>query len=106
MSLTAVRAARAVLDGGWWPRSRNSVAEVPGSILALDERYGPIRQLMLNSHSILHRADRRTQAVRPPERPGHRCLVSPGQSRVTGRMVTSVATRRATSLRRRRVRRA
>ena len=51
LSLTAVRAARAVLDGGWWPRSRDPVAELPGLIIALNERYGPIRQLMLNSHS-------------------------------------------------------
>lgn len=51
LSLTAVRAARAVLDGGWWPRSRDPVAELPGLILTLNERYGPIRQLMLNSHS-------------------------------------------------------
>ncbi|MEV6923730.1 DUF5994 family protein [Dactylosporangium sp. NPDC051485] len=51
LSLTAVRATRAVLDGGWWPRSRDPVAELPGLILALNERYGPIRQLMLNSHS-------------------------------------------------------
>jgi hypothetical protein len=49
LSLTAVRATRAVLDGGWWPRSRDPVAELPGLILALNERYGPIRQLMLNS---------------------------------------------------------
>ncbi|UWP85451.1 DUF5994 family protein [Dactylosporangium fulvum] len=49
MSLAAVRASRAVLDGGWWPRSRDPVAELPGLILALNERYGPIRQLMLNS---------------------------------------------------------
>ncbi|MEV8517987.1 DUF5994 family protein [Dactylosporangium sp. NPDC051484] len=51
LSLTAVRATRAVLDGGWWPRSRDPVAELPGLILALNERYGPVRQLMLNSHS-------------------------------------------------------
>ncbi|WTZ05174.1 DUF5994 family protein [Micromonospora sp. NBC_01392] len=39
---------RAVLDGGWWPRSRNPAAELPGLVLALSERHGRIRHLMLN----------------------------------------------------------
>lgn len=47
--LAPVRAGRAVLDGGWWPRSWDPVAELPGLILALSARYGTIRQLMLNS---------------------------------------------------------
>jgi hypothetical protein len=46
--LVPVRAGQAVLDGGWWPRSADPVAELPGLVLALDERYGPIRQIMLN----------------------------------------------------------
>jgi hypothetical protein len=44
----AVRARQAVLDGGWWPRSTDPDVELPGLVLALSERYGPIRQLMLN----------------------------------------------------------
>src|SRR6202008_3277017 len=28
------------VDGGWWPRSRNAVAELPGLIEALDARPG------------------------------------------------------------------
>lgn len=47
--LAPVRAGRAVLDGGWWPRSWDPVAELPGLVLALSTRYGTIRQLMLNS---------------------------------------------------------
>jgi uncharacterized protein DUF5994 len=47
--LAAVRAGRAVLDGGWWPRSWDPVAELPGLVLALSTRYGTVRQLMLNS---------------------------------------------------------
>lgn len=46
--LAPVRAAQAVLDGGWWPRSWDPVAELPGLVLALSDRYGRIRQLMLN----------------------------------------------------------
>ncbi|GAA0943345.1 DUF5994 family protein [Virgisporangium aurantiacum] len=47
--LAPVRAGRAVLDGGWWPRSWDPHAELPELVLALSTRYGTIRQLMLNS---------------------------------------------------------
>jgi hypothetical protein len=43
------RGGQAVLDGGWWPRSSDPVAELPGLVLALSDRYGPIRNVMLNS---------------------------------------------------------
>jgi len=43
-----VRARQAVLDGGWWPRSTDPDVELPGLVHVLSERYGPIRQLMLN----------------------------------------------------------
>ena len=46
--LVPARADRAVLDGGWWPRSTDPVTELPSLILVLSERYGPIRQMMLN----------------------------------------------------------
>jgi hypothetical protein len=49
--LVPVRASRAVLDGGWWPRSADPVAELPGLCLVLSQRYGPVRQLMLNRRS-------------------------------------------------------
>ena len=48
LSLAPARAGQAVLDGGWWPRSWDPVAELPGLVLALTVRYGPIRQVMLN----------------------------------------------------------
>ena len=43
--------AYTLLDGGWWPRSADPAAELPGLILALDERHGPadpITRIMLN----------------------------------------------------------
>ncbi|MEH1166288.1 DUF5994 family protein [Micromonospora sp. CPCC 205539] len=49
---------RTVLDGGWWPRSWDLGAELPGLVLALAERHGRIRHIMLNLHgwdSRIHR---------------------------------------------------
>jgi anti-anti-sigma factor len=37
----------AVLDGGWWPRSGDPVAELPGLVLALDAYRGPVHGLEL-----------------------------------------------------------
>lgn len=47
--LAPTRVDRAVLDGGWWPRSWDPVAELPGLVLALSDRYGQVRRLMLSS---------------------------------------------------------
>ncbi len=49
LALAPHRAERAVLDGGWWPRSHDPTAEVPALVTALSQRHGPIRHLMLNS---------------------------------------------------------
>jgi hypothetical protein len=38
-----------LLDGGWWPRSADPAAELPGLIRAVDERHGPVTQIMLGS---------------------------------------------------------
>ncbi|GAB3947158.1 DUF5994 family protein [Micromonospora vulcania] len=49
---------RTVLDGGWWPRSWDPAAEIPGLVVALAERHGRIRHIMLNLHgwdSRIHR---------------------------------------------------
>ncbi len=51
LSLAPSRAGQAVLDGGWWPRSTDPVAELPGLVVALTARHGRIRQLMLSSGS-------------------------------------------------------
>ena len=37
--------ARTLLDGGWWPRSADPAAELPGLILAIEERHGPITRI-------------------------------------------------------------
>ncbi|MDW5325115.1 DUF5994 family protein [Plantactinospora sp. KLBMP9567] len=49
LSLPPARTRGAVLDGGWWPRSWDPVAELPGLVLALSGRYGRIRNVVLNS---------------------------------------------------------
>src|SRR5690242_19450653 len=38
---------RTLLDGGWWPRSTDPVAELPGLILAIDGLHGPVIHLVL-----------------------------------------------------------
>jgi hypothetical protein len=40
---------RTLLDGGWWPRSVDPAAELPGLILAIDKLHGPVTQLVLNA---------------------------------------------------------
>ena len=37
-----------VLDGGWWPRSRDPDAELPGLIAGLESAVGPITRVALN----------------------------------------------------------
>ena len=39
----------ALLDGGWWPRSDDPAAELPGLIPSLDERHGRITRVMLGT---------------------------------------------------------
>ncbi|MGW1586385.1 DUF5994 family protein [Streptomyces sp. NPDC002386] len=37
-----------VLDGAWWPRSRDPATELPGLIAALSERLGPVTRVGLD----------------------------------------------------------
>jgi hypothetical protein len=47
LRMEPTRARRTRLDGGWWPRSTDPVAELPGLVLAIDQRRGPISRLIL-----------------------------------------------------------
>jgi hypothetical protein len=37
------------LDGGWWPRSADPAAELPGLVLALDKVHGRVSRVMLGA---------------------------------------------------------
>ena len=49
LRLEPTGATRTLLDGGWWPRSTDPVAELPGLVLAIDKVHGPITRLILSS---------------------------------------------------------
>jgi len=40
------------VDGGWWPRSRDPDAELPGHIAGLDTSLGPITRVALNLDAL------------------------------------------------------
>ncbi|MFI8188621.1 DUF5994 family protein [Streptomyces sp. NPDC085946] len=40
---------RGVLDGAWWPRSRDATVELPGLVGALTERLGPVTRIGLDA---------------------------------------------------------
>jgi len=42
-------ARRTLLDGGWWPRTTDPVAELPGLVLAIDGIHGPVTELILSA---------------------------------------------------------
>jgi hypothetical protein len=49
LNLESTGSRRTLLDGGWWPRSTDPVAELPGLILAIDARHGPVVRLVLSA---------------------------------------------------------
>lgn len=51
LQLAEARTDQSVLDGAWWPRSTDPVAELPGLVIALTARYGPVQRLMLNAEA-------------------------------------------------------
>jgi hypothetical protein len=40
---------RTLLDGGWWPRSTDPAAELPGLIRAIDHLHGPVLRIALSA---------------------------------------------------------
>jgi len=47
LRLGAALSRGTVLDGGWWPRSADPAAELPGLIAAIEDRCGRVTRLML-----------------------------------------------------------
>jgi hypothetical protein len=45
LRVAATLSSRTALDGGWWPRSTDPVAELPALILALHDRRGPVSRV-------------------------------------------------------------
>jgi hypothetical protein len=48
LQLDPTMAGTRAVDGGWWPRSRDPDAELPGLIAGLDASVGPITRIALN----------------------------------------------------------
>ena len=48
LRLNPTLSAWGALDGGWWPRSRDARAELPGLVASLGTRFGVIIRAMLN----------------------------------------------------------
>ena len=49
LSLEATRSGHRILDGCWWPRSTDPVAELPGLLRALDAAGSPAVRLFLSA---------------------------------------------------------
>ncbi len=64
MRMQATGSRRTLLDGGWWPRSTDPIAELPGLILAIDNLRGPVTRLVLSSQDW----DSRPHRLRVAER--------------------------------------
>jgi Family of unknown function (DUF5994) len=48
LQLDPTMAGTGAVDGGWWPRSRDPDAELPGLVASLDSSLGPITRVALN----------------------------------------------------------
>ncbi|MFC9702363.1 DUF5994 family protein [Streptomyces sp. NPDC056943] len=48
LSLTPKTVPARPMDGAWWPRSRDLIAELPPLVDALEERYGRITRVAVN----------------------------------------------------------
>jgi hypothetical protein len=47
--MEATGSRHTLLDGGWWPRTTDPVAELPGLVLAIDNLRGPVTRLVLSA---------------------------------------------------------
>ena len=48
LQLDPTMAGTGAVDGGWWPRSRDPDAELPGLVAGLESSLGPITRVALN----------------------------------------------------------
>ena len=48
LQLDPTMAGTGAVDGGWWPRSRDPDAELPGLIAGLESSLGPVTRVALN----------------------------------------------------------
>lgn len=49
LRLEPTGSSRTLLDGGWWPRSKDPVAELPDLVLAIGTLRGPVTRLVLSA---------------------------------------------------------
>jgi hypothetical protein len=49
LRLETTRSREGILDGAWWPRSRDIGAQLPGLVSALSEHLGPIARVGLDA---------------------------------------------------------
>lgn len=49
LRLETTRSRKGILDGAWWPRSRDIGSQLPGLITALTEHLGPIARVGLDA---------------------------------------------------------
>ena len=68
LRLEPTGSTRTLLDGGWWPRSSDPAAELPGLILAIDRVRGPVTRLILSIAAWTPRRGGRAVAGRYPGR--------------------------------------
>ena len=51
LRLRSDTSVRSILDGAWWPRSREPVTELTALVAALDLRHTPVVNVMLNAQA-------------------------------------------------------
>ncbi|MEV7776832.1 DUF5994 family protein [Kitasatospora sp. NPDC088351] len=51
LRLETTRSREGLLDGAWWPRSRDIGAELPGLVAALTEHLGPVASVGLDAEA-------------------------------------------------------